>query len=137
MDNIKGMLEIEGTSGDFRAARIGKDADARLLAHSRDRRRSHRTHALVVRFFPDQRERHEIQAAAGLAFGREQCDEPGSAGIDRPGRSSETGEPVARQTRRLLEGAGLLNPQGSGSVQWQTSGAMDALRAAAARWLGL
>jgi glutamate racemase len=49
----------------------------------------------------------------------------------------ETGEPVARQTRRLLEAQGLLNPAGSGSVQWQSSGSPDALREAASRWLGL
>jgi glutamate racemase len=49
----------------------------------------------------------------------------------------ETGEPVARQTRRLLEAQGLLNPHGSGAVQWRTTGAPEALRAAAARWLGL
>jgi glutamate racemase len=49
----------------------------------------------------------------------------------------ETGEPVARQTRRLLEAQGLLNPHGSGRVQWRTTGSPDALRAAAGRWLGL
>jgi len=49
----------------------------------------------------------------------------------------ETGEPVARQTRRLLELGGLLNPAGSGEVRWQTTGSEEALRAAAARWLGL
>lgn len=52
-------------------------------------------------------------------------------------RLVETGEPVARQTRRLLEQQGLLNPDGSGRVQWQTTGSMEALREAAARWLGL
>jgi len=49
----------------------------------------------------------------------------------------ETGEPVARQTRRLLEAQGLLNPSGSGQVQWQTSGSPNVLREAASRWLGL
>lgn len=49
----------------------------------------------------------------------------------------ETGEPVARQTRRLLEGQELLNPAGTGRVHWQTTGSPQALRAAAARWLGL
>jgi glutamate racemase len=49
----------------------------------------------------------------------------------------ETGEPVARQTRRLLEQQGLLNPQGEGIVQFRTSGCVHALQAAAARWLGL
>jgi glutamate racemase len=49
----------------------------------------------------------------------------------------ETGEPVARQTRRLLEQQGLLNPAGSGRVQWQTTGSPEALRSAASRWLGL
>jgi glutamate racemase len=49
----------------------------------------------------------------------------------------ETGEPVARQTRRLLEAQGLLNANGGGSVQWQTTGSPQALRAAAARWLNL
>lgn len=52
-------------------------------------------------------------------------------------RLVETGEPVARQTRRLLEAQGLLNPAGSGQVRWQTTGDEQALRAAATRWLGL
>jgi len=52
-------------------------------------------------------------------------------------RLVETGEPVARQTRRLLETRGLLNPRGRGWVQWRTSGSAEALHAAAARWLGL
>lgn len=52
-------------------------------------------------------------------------------------RLVETGEPVARQTRRLLEAGSLLNPAGSGQVQWQTTGDPASLRAAAARWLGL
>lgn len=49
----------------------------------------------------------------------------------------ETGEPVARQTRRLLESGGLLNPRGSGRVQWLTTGSAEALQAAASRWLGI
>lgn len=49
----------------------------------------------------------------------------------------ETGEPVARQTRRLLEAQGLLNPKGSGRVEFQTSGKPQALEAAALRWLGI
>ncbi|MDB5750169.1 MAG: Glutamate racemase [Ramlibacter sp.] len=49
----------------------------------------------------------------------------------------ETGKPVARQTRRLLQAQGLLNAAGTGSVQWQTTGEPQALRAAASRWLGL
>lgn len=49
----------------------------------------------------------------------------------------ETGEPVARQTRRLLEQQGLLNPGGSGRVAWQTTGSPEALRSAAARWLAI
>ncbi|MBK6008425.1 glutamate racemase [Ramlibacter ginsenosidimutans] len=49
----------------------------------------------------------------------------------------ETGQPVARQTRRLLERQALLNPRGEGKVRWQTNGSPQALRGAAARWLGL
>jgi glutamate racemase len=52
-------------------------------------------------------------------------------------RLLETGEPVARQTRSLLQAQGLLNAAGSGGVRWQTTGSEDALRAAASRWLGL
>jgi glutamate racemase len=52
-------------------------------------------------------------------------------------RLVETGEPVARQTRRLLEQKGLLNPAGQGRVEWQTTGRPEALRSAAARWLEL
>lgn len=49
----------------------------------------------------------------------------------------ETGQPVARQTRRLLEAQGLLSPAGSGRVQWQTTGSPQALAQAASRWLSL
>ncbi len=50
-------------------------------------------------------------------------------------RMVETGEPVARQTRRLLEAAGLLRPAGSGSVAFESTGDLAALTRAAARWL--
>lgn len=49
----------------------------------------------------------------------------------------ETGEPVARQTRRLLEATGGLREGGTGQVQLAASGDPQALRAAASRWLGL
>ena len=49
----------------------------------------------------------------------------------------ETGEPVARQTRRLLEAQGLLKAGDGGKVRWRTTGSEEALRAAASRWLGL
>ena len=49
----------------------------------------------------------------------------------------ETGQPVARQTRRLLEQKELLNPAGTGQVGWHTTGSPEALRGAAARWLGI
>ena len=52
-------------------------------------------------------------------------------------RLVETGEPVARQTRRLLEAQALLNPAGGGRVQLQTTGSPEALQGAASRWLGL
>lgn len=54
-----------------------------------------------------------------------------------------TGEPVARQTRRLLEAAGLLASASEGLVtenhrtQLLTSGSLIALQAAAQRWLHL
>lgn len=53
-----------------------------------------------------------------------------------------TGEPVARQTRRLLEAAGLLT-SGLGSqprherLKLMTNGDLQSLQAAAQRWLGL
>lgn len=49
----------------------------------------------------------------------------------------ETGQPVARQTRRLLEQQQLLKSSGAGRVHWHTTGSHEALRAAASRWLGL
>ena len=52
-------------------------------------------------------------------------------------RLVETGEPVARQARRLLEAKSLLNDAGSARVAWRTSGDMAQLRDAAHRWLGL
>jgi glutamate racemase len=47
-----------------------------------------------------------------------------------------TGEPVARQTRRLLEAAQALAAAGPGRVQLTTTGAPAVLQAAAQRWLG-
>jgi glutamate racemase len=53
-------------------------------------------------------------------------------------RLMETGEPVARQTRRLLEAAGQLRQGGApGRVTLLATGAQEALDTAAARWLGL
>ena len=58
----------------------------------------------------------------------------------------ETGEPVARQTRRLLEAAGLLalppseqptSPESPESVQLLTTGPVAMMQAAAQRWLNL
>ena len=49
----------------------------------------------------------------------------------------ETGQPVARQTHRLLAEQGLLNGRGTGHVEWRTTGSPEALQAAAARWLDL
>ena len=58
----------------------------------------------------------------------------------------ETGEPVARQTRRLLEAAGLLalppseqptSPEGLEPVQLLTTGPVAMMQAAAQRWLNL
>jgi glutamate racemase len=49
----------------------------------------------------------------------------------------ETGEPVARQTRRLLEAAGLLKAGGEGSVTLLTTGSQQILETAARRWLGI
>ncbi|NMM87812.1 glutamate racemase [Rhodococcus sp. SRB_17] len=59
-------------------------------------------------------------------------------------RFIETGEPVARQTRRLLQSAGLLAKEPLGGahagpppVQLLTTGALGPLQAAAQRWLEL
>lgn len=51
----------------------------------------------------------------------------------------DTGEPVARQTRRLLAAAGQLAdlPDAPAEVQLLTTGDLGALQAAAARWLML
>ena len=50
----------------------------------------------------------------------------------------ETGQPVARQTRRLLEQARLLaSAGGSAPLALMTTGNLDLLRTAAARWLQL
>ena len=53
-------------------------------------------------------------------------------------RLIETGEPVARQARRLLEAAGQLRQGGApGRVTLLATGAQEALDTAATRWLGL
>lgn len=53
----------------------------------------------------------------------------------------DTGEPVARQTRRLLEAAGGLNPRpaaaGYGDLQLFTTGDLDSFTLLAKHWLGL
>ena len=50
-------------------------------------------------------------------------------------RLVETGEPVARQTRRLLAAAGMLKATGTGSVTLQSTGDLAALERTASRWL--
>jgi glutamate racemase len=55
----------------------------------------------------------------------------------------DTGAPVARQTRRVLERLGTLAsesgplPAAEGQVQLMTTGSLQALQAAASRWLDL
>lgn len=49
----------------------------------------------------------------------------------------ETGQPVARQTRRLLEAASLLKTEGSGDVTLLTTGSPQVLETAARRWLDI
>ncbi|MFT3814379.1 MAG: glutamate racemase [Acidovorax sp.] len=50
----------------------------------------------------------------------------------------ETGQPVARQTRRLLQAAGLLAPESqAGEATLLTTGDLPLLQQAAARWLQL
>jgi glutamate racemase len=49
-------------------------------------------------------------------------------------RLVETGEPVARQTRRLLEAAAMLKHAGGGGVEFLTNGSLPALMDAARRW---
>ena len=53
-------------------------------------------------------------------------------------RLIETGEPVARQTRRLLEASHQAEASHrSGRVELLSTGSLPALQSAAARWLGL
>ena len=49
----------------------------------------------------------------------------------------ETGAPVARQTQRLLGAAGLLAPRARGQLTLMATGPIQALQAAAARWLAV
>ncbi|MDB5943046.1 MAG: Glutamate racemase [Ramlibacter sp.] len=50
-------------------------------------------------------------------------------------RIVETGQAVARQTRRLLEAASLSKAGGEGSVSYLSTGDLDKLRLSASRWL--
>jgi glutamate racemase len=50
-------------------------------------------------------------------------------------RLIETGEPVARQTRRLLEAAELAKSAGASATTWLTTGEAAALESTAALWL--
>ncbi|MGH8035759.1 MAG: hypothetical protein ACREO9_11075, partial [Lysobacterales bacterium] len=52
-------------------------------------------------------------------------------------RLIETGEPVARQSRRLLAAANQLSLTGTAATQLFTTGQPQALQAAAQRWLQL
>lgn len=50
----------------------------------------------------------------------------------------ETGQPVARQTRRLLEAQGLLREsEAAGRLTFLSTGPREDIEAAAARWLGV
>ena len=50
-------------------------------------------------------------------------------------RMVETGEPVARQARRLLEAAELHRTEGAGSVIFKSTGDLARLQLSASRWL--
>ena len=50
-------------------------------------------------------------------------------------RMVETGEPVARQTRRLLDAAGMLQQGGEGGVALLSTGDLARLELSASRWL--
>ena len=52
-------------------------------------------------------------------------------------RFIDTGGPVAQQTRRLLASAGLLAPNGRSGVDLVSTGDVQLLRDAAARWLAV
>lgn len=65
-------------------------------------------------------------------FAQEELRAHAGAGV----RLVETGEPVARQARRLLEAAGLLKPPPArGKVTLLTTGSQAQLESAAKRWL--
>ena len=49
----------------------------------------------------------------------------------------DTGEPVARQARRLLQAGNALAPAGAGQISLLTTGEPHILQAAANRWLAL
>ncbi|MDB5873510.1 MAG: Glutamate racemase [Ramlibacter sp.] len=58
------------------------------------------------------------------------------AALVAPGtRLIETGEPVARQARRLLEANDQLAGTGAGGVEFVSTGSLTELQAAATRWL--
>jgi len=67
------------------------------------------------------------------AFARSRLAAHAGAGV----RLLETGEPVARQTRRLLAASGLLEAGDAGTVRLLSSGSLAALQSAATRWLGV
>jgi glutamate racemase len=65
------------------------------------------------------------------AFARAQLAAHTGPGV----RLIETGEPVARQTLRLLAARGQLKAGGTGSIQLISTGSLAALTAAATHWL--
>jgi glutamate racemase len=65
------------------------------------------------------------------AFGQAQLASHAGPGV----RLIETGEPVARQARRLLAARGQLKAGDTGMIQLLSTGSLPALDAAATRWL--
>lgn len=145
-----GVLATRGTlaSGKFHALHgaLGEQAEFVLqpcdgLAHAIENHNAPRVAALCLRYA---QALGELGTQAGqidtvvlgcthYAFAQVEL----TAQVGRGVRLIETGEPVARRTRRLLEAAGQLRSVGAGHVHLLSTGSLPALQAAVTRWLGL
>jgi glutamate racemase len=143
-----GVLATRGTLGGAKFRALHQDLKGKAefvlqacdgLADAIERRDAARIAALCARYT---QALGELGARPGqidtlvlgcthYAFAQEEFAARAGPGV----RLLETGEPVARQTRRLLEAAGKVRPAGAGRVDLLGTGSLPALREAAARWL--
>lgn len=127
-DSLRGQAEFVLQPCDGLAAAIEDDDQVRVRGLCRQ-------YALAAGEFGSAPGRIDtlVLGCTHYAFAHDELVQAVGPGV----RILETGEPVARQARRLLVSHHMLNDAGQARVQLVTTGSQDALRAAAQRWLAL